>query len=186
MSSTIYLISDHHFGHENILKFTRADGSYLRSFASVEEMDEFMIEAWNSVVRPQDHVYHLGDVAMKQQSVNRMMPRLNGHKRLVRGNHDIFDTKMYMRHFDEIYGVRVFDKLLLSHIPVHPESIKPGWTNVHGHLHSNSSYTPFTPHLGPRYYNVSVEVLNYVPRSLEQVREEIKSWTEESFSALQY
>lgn len=88
---TLWLMSDPHFGHENMVtKFKLADGSPARKFASVEEMDETMIERWNEVVRPQDHGYILGDVAMRQQDLDRVMPRLHGHKRLVRGNHDIF------------------------------------------------------------------------------------------------
>jgi calcineurin-like phosphoesterase family protein len=96
--------------------------------------------------------------------------RLNGHKRLVRGNHDIFKTKDYLQAgFDEIYGVRSFDSMILSHIPLHPRSIKKGWTNVHGHLHLNVEQFGW----GPQYFNVSVEQINYTPISLEEVRKRI-------------
>lgn len=167
--ATIYLISDTHFGHANMLNFTLDDGSKMRPFKTVEEMDEHMISKWNAVVRPQDHVYHLGDVAIKKEGVS-LLARCNGHKRLVRGNHDIYSTKFYMQYFDEIYGVRVFDDLVLSHIPLHPDSLKSKWTNVHGHLHNNVPQGS----LGPKYYNVSVEMIDYTPISLEQVRERIQ------------
>lgn len=176
--STSFLISDLHFGHENILTFRRGDGLPMRKFNSGEEMDEHIISSWNSVVRPHDRVYLLGDVAMKQQAVDRCVPRLNGHKRLVMGNHDIFSHELYLRHFEKVFGVKVLDDLVLTHIPLHPRSVKSHWTNVHGHLHNNESDTPFTPSLGGKYFNVSCEVLGYVPVSLEEVRAEIRkeSW----------
>ena len=163
--ANIYLISDTHFGHANALKFLRADGvTPMRSFSCVEEMDQRMIDNWNRVVKPSDHVYHLGDVALKRQDVDRVMPQLHGHLRLVRGNHDIFKTALYARYFDEIYGVRVLDDIIFSHIPVHPLSIKERWHgNCHGHLHEKDEYPG-------RYLNVAVERINYTPIALEDVK----------------
>lgn len=61
-----FFISDTHFSHARILEFESDDGRPVRSgFSSVEEMDEAMIERWNSVVGPKDKVYHLGDVAIR-------------------------------------------------------------------------------------------------------------------------
>ena len=160
----LFFISDTHFGHANILNFKRSDGSPVRNFSCVEEMDECMIQRWNSVVRPQDHVYHLGDVVMRQQVLDTVMPRLNGHKRLVRGNHDIFKTKHYMRYFDEIYGVRVLDGLIFSHIPIHPESLGRFKGNVHGHVHGGWCG-------GSRYLDVSVEAVEYTPVPLYKLKE---------------
>ena len=169
--TTVFVISDTHFGHANILNFKLDDGTAMRPFQTVEEMDEHMIERWNAVVRPQDHVYHLGDFCMKKDFVMWYLPRLNGHKRLVRGNHDIFPTKYYLQWgFDEIYGVRVLDGLIFSHIPLHPDSLKHQWVNVHGHVHNNKPQG----FLGPRYYNVCVEMTDYTPITLEDLRERIK------------
>lgn len=163
----IFVISDTHFGHANIQNFILPNGERMRPFASVEEMDETMIERWNAVVSPSAHVYHLGDVAMHKSHVQ-TAKRLNGKKRLVRGNHDIYPTRTYLEAgFQEIYGVRVFDDMILSHIPLHIESLKTRWlANVHGHLHNNQPQG----HLGPRYYNVCVEMINYTPISLEDLR----------------
>jgi calcineurin-like phosphoesterase family protein len=169
MGHTVFIISDTHFGHANILEFTDRWGEPLRSFSSVEEMDEHMVSKWNSVVRPQDHIYHLGDVALKKNNVE-ILRRCNGHKRLVRGNHDIYSTKFYMQFFDEIYGVRVFEDLILSHIPIHPASIKNRWlANVHGHLHRGKVEGE------GKYFNASVEMLDYTPISLEQLRDRLRS-----------
>ena len=170
--ANIFVISDTHFGHANILNFKREDGSPLRSFSCVEEMDQHMIDRWNSVVRPQDHVYHLGDVAMKQQSVA-TVGRCNGHKRLVRGNHDILRTKTYLQFFEEIYGIRVLDGMIFTHIPIHPESMGRFGVNIHGHVHGQPQ-----GQYGPKYYNVSVEVMGYTPVSLEDLKKLVRSFQE--------
>lgn len=158
----IWIISDTHFGHANILKFKREDGSPLRPFSNPDEMDEHMIERWNSVVKPQDHVYHLGDVAMRREHI-RLIARCNGHKRLVRGNHDIYKTKDYLPYFEEIYGIRVLDNLIFTHIPIHPESLGRFTANIHGHIHANQSPSG-------AYCNVSVEAIDYTPVALEDLR----------------
>ena len=81
----IYLTSDQHFNNYNILKY-QAD---TRPFGSVAEMNEALIRRWNSVVKPDDTVYVLGDfimgVAEKAQDI---LDRLNGNIKLIRGNHD--------------------------------------------------------------------------------------------------
>lgn len=170
MTRKIYFISDTHFGHANILTFKRADGTPLREFSNVDEMDEYMIEKWNSVVRPQDKVYHLGDVVINSKFLYRL-DRLNGHKRLVRGNHDIYKTKLYSQYFEEIHGVRVFGgfdslpkrtRLAASHVPLHPDCVDRWGFNIHGHLHSNVMKDK-------RYINVSVEQLDYTPISMDEV-----------------
>lgn len=159
--SAIWVISDTHFGHANILTFCGADGARIRpDFDSADEMDEYMVERWNSVVRPGDKVYHLGDVAMRKEHLS-IVRRLHGQKRLVRGNHDIFDTRLYIEAgFKEAYGVRVLAGMLLSHFPVHPSSVGRFLGNVHGHIHERPSPD------GP-YLNVSVEAVAYTPITLE-------------------
>lgn len=171
MSHKIFFIGDTHFGHANILTFTRSDGTPLREFAHVDEMDEHIITQWNSVVRPVDKVYHLGDVAINQKYLH-LCGRLNGHKRLVRGNHDIYNTKKYVEYFEEIIGVRVFHDLpcgvvAASHIPIHPDSLNRWTANIHGHLHSNTLPDP-------RYINLSCEQINYTPVDMDWVIAEVE------------
>ena len=167
----VMIISDTHFTHKNILTFMLPNGSRMRPFASVEEMDELMVNNWNRVVSPRTKVYHLGDVVMHKRYLP-IMARLNGRKRLVRGNHDSDDipTREYLKYFEEVYGSRLIANLLMTHIPVHPESIKPTWTNIHGHTHSNQGALA----LGPKYFNVCVEMINYTPISLEDLTHRIK------------
>lgn len=162
---TIYVISDTHFGHANILTFIGENGRRVRpEFDDVAAMDEAMVERWNARVRPQDHVYHLGDVAMRRPDLA-IVKRLNGHKRLVRGNHDVYQTKDYLAvGFKEIHGTRVLANMVLTHIPIHPGSLARFKGNVHGHIHERKIDDP-------RYVNVSVEQVAYTPVSLEEVAE---------------
>ena len=143
----------------------------MRSFDSVVEMDACMIQRWNETVRPCDKIYHLGDVTMDKRHLDVVMPQLNGHKRLVRGNHDIFKTKVYTRWFEDIWGIRVFENMVFSHIPLHPESVGSKWTCVHGHTHNNTEQG----HFGPRYLNVCVEHTHYRPLAIEEVRQQIRA-----------
>lgn len=165
--SNIFFVSDTHFGHANILNFKRPDGAPVRSFSDVQKMDEEMIEKWNSVVRTSDKVYHLGDVAMSKRHIE-TVGKCNGHKRLVRGNHDVYPTNEYLKYFEEIYATRILDNMIFSHIPIHPESLGRFGTNVHGHVHAQPQN-----HFGPRYYNVSVEVIDYTPVALEDLKKRI-------------
>lgn len=174
MSHNNFVISDTHFGHTNAwAKFKLEDGvTPLRPFTSTEEMDEHMVKMWNSVVQPNDYVYHLGDVVINKKSLH-IVRRLNGHKRLILGNHDIFDNQDYYdAGFEKLAGVRVFpDKFVLSHIPLHPESVGPRFKmNVHGHLHGNIVRDKFGKP-DPLYRCVSVEQINYTPLSFDEIKQ---------------
>lgn len=153
---TLWLISDTHFSHENIITYCG------RPFANAQEMDEQIVTNWNKVVKPSDHVYHLGDVTLKKQHLE-IVGRLNGKKRLLLGNHDIFEVKDYLKAgFQKVMAYRVLDGCLLSHIPVHPFSMGRFRANIHGHMHQHEGY-------GPPYINVSVERIGYAPIALEEV-----------------
>jgi calcineurin-like phosphoesterase family protein len=173
VAMTIWLISDTHFGHANILTFYGPVGPdnmahrIRPEFQTSDEMDETMIERWNEVVRPNDHVYHLGDVAMARRFVETVTPRLNGHKRLVRGNHDIYKTAAYLKAgWKEIHGMRVIDNIVLTHAPIHPQCLGRFTGNVHGHIHANASPPG-------RYLNVCVERIGYRPVSLEVAKAQL-------------
>ena len=164
-----FLIGDTHFGHSNILTFKKQDGSPLRVFDNIYEHDEYLIYKWNLVVKPEDKVYHLGDVGFKNFTVlNQILSRLNGSKILIKGNHDNMKLSQYAQHFKDIRGSHVLDKFILTHIPIHPDSLSRWVGNIHGHMHSNS--LPDS-----RYINVSVEQLNdYTPIDFEEIKRKFK------------
>lgn len=155
--ATIFLISDTHFGHENIIRYCN------RPFATAEEMDEIMIARWNAIVRPSDHVWHLGDVAMSETAFLRCVPRLQGKLRLVLGNHDHqVPMRTILQYFEKVRMWRLFKPFILTHAPLHPESFGKASWNIHGHTHEQPAYPG-------GYINVSVEHTNYTPVALDDV-----------------
>jgi len=77
---SVFLVSDTHFGHLGMCKFTQNDGvTKLRPWTDPEEMDEAMVKMWNETVKPTDKVYHLGDVVINRKAMS-IMHRLNGDK----------------------------------------------------------------------------------------------------------
>ena len=91
-----FFTSDHHLGHANIIRFeplNRVDERGVM-FESVNQMDEFLIERWNEVVGLDDLVYHLGDASYKRETLRAVLPRLNGRKILICGNHDPYFERM--------------------------------------------------------------------------------------------
>jgi calcineurin-like phosphoesterase family protein len=161
---TIWVTSDTHFNHENILSFDNG----RPEFDSVEAMNEFIIDQWNSVVRPGDKVYHLGDVFFGSKDWFRSnWPRLKGSKRLIVGNHDDIKFLSSGAFFKKVLLWRALKDfgIVLTHTPLHPSSLMR-WKNVknvHGHTHRNSLQDD-------RYINVSVEQTGYRPVNLEELR----------------
>lgn len=172
--ANVFLISDHHLYHSNILNFFRSDGvTKLRSFSNVDEMDEHMVECHNSVVKPGDKTYFLGDVCFSAKALP-ILARMNGEKVLIKGNHDKLKLSQYMQYFKDVRGSHQFDGILMTHIPVHTGSLARWPVNVHGHLHANNvELSPHHP--DPRYFNVSVEQINYTPISLEDLKSRVKN-----------
>ena len=182
---SVFLVSDTHFGHAGVCRFTRNDGvTKLRPFDTPEEMDEFMVEAWNARVRPNDKVYHLGDVVMSRRSLS-IMDRLNGDKVLIRGNHDIFKDEDYRKYFRELRAYHVMNGMILSHIPIHSESLGRFGVNIHGHTHANRVMRParvleeFIDHgcttIDERYHCVCVEQTDFAPILFEDVVKRIEA-----------
>ena len=178
---TIWFSSDPHFFHENIITYCS------RPFHTVSEMNEYMVEQHNLLVKPSDHWYCLGDVTMLRDNQGRglgILRRMHGHKRLILGNHDHYAMKHYLEHFEKVMAMNVIDGMRFTHIPVHPASMGGVKANVHGHIHNNQP-TSFPPVLRIDkktqevvvipYVNISVEVTEYKPVSLEQVKQLVEN-----------
>lgn len=169
--SNRWVVSDTHFGHANILTFLDENGKNVRTFSSVEEMDETMINNWNKVVKKDDIVYHLGDVVINKKFMYQI-GRCNGSKRLILGNHDPF-FDIYPTYFKKVYAMRIFPrdvgKMILSHIPIHSDSVGRFRLNLHGHIHEKCINDS-------RYLNCCVDYPgnNYTPINLEEIRDKYK------------
>lgn len=168
----IFFTADTHFDHKNILKFEPA----RQQFGDRFEMSEALIEKWNDVVKPDDLVFHLGDVffcgAKRSEEIAK---KLNGRKILTRGNHDKFSrTKFAKMGFDMHYWYYV-DGLFLSHYPQHESAIKSAVGknaivgNVHGHVHSD--LTGLDQSI---YKCVSTELTDFEPISIDIVKKHFK------------
>ena len=177
---SVFLVSDTHFGHTGVCRFVRNDGvTKLRPWDTAEEMDEFMVRAWNERVRPTDKVYHLGDVVINRKALG-IMRRLNGDKVLIRGNHDIFRDTDYREHFRELRAYHVMNGMILSHIPIHTESLGRFGVNIHGHTHANRVMMPgfngkITNIVDVRYHCVCVEHTDFAPILFEDVVKRIEA-----------
>lgn len=132
----IYLISDTHFGHNNVLDFERFQ------FKTIEEHDEYIIKKWNSIIKKGDTVYHLGDVSFSNsEKLKEIISRLNGYKILIKGNHDKKTNNFYLTvGFNEVYSHPIYiqDNIILSHQPLLEGYNNPYVINVHGHLHGST------------------------------------------------
>jgi calcineurin-like phosphoesterase family protein len=121
-------------------------------------------------------VYHLGDVVINRRAL-KTLGRLNGEKVLIKGNHDIFKLEDYTPYFKDIRGYHVMNGMILSHIPVHEESLARFGTNIHGHLHYNRVTMLDTylskPIIDPRYHCVCVEHTDFKPILFEDVIKKI-------------
>ena len=171
--SSVFLVSDTHFGHLGVCRFTHEDtGVKIRPWDDPDEMDEAMVKAWNETVGPKDKVYHLGDVVINRKAL-KIMSRLNGDKVLIRGNHDIFRDTDYREHFRELRAYHVMNGMILSHIPIHEESLSRFGTNIHGHLHTRRVMKDGA--IDVRYHCVCVEQTDFRPILFEDVIKRIEA-----------
>lgn len=153
-----------------------------------------MEDMWSQMVKPSDHITHLGDVTMdrggkKSQDwfIGRIR-KLPGHKRLHLGNHDHFPIRTYLEAgFEKIYATWRDDSgLLFSHFPLHPRSLGSALAAVHGHTHDAADYEPVVlpDHKGNivqvrPYINICVEHTGYMPIHYDQLIARIKQAKED-------
>ena len=176
----IYFTSDQHFGHANIIRLCD------RPFETAEEMNQVMLQRWNSKVANGDTVYFLGDLFFRDREVIvPILDQLKGHKHLILGNHDDFwlgkvDVNRYFESVSLMAEVQVNGQwVTLCHYPM------VTWKNmnktymVHGHIHGNTN-ADYWPLLWRRenVLNASVEVNDYYPVTFEELVENNRKWKE--------
>ncbi len=126
-----YFCSDLHFGHKRIGEFR----SYL-GITSEEDNRARIKQDWCQLVTKRDIVYVLGDACFTMETVVDFAT-LPGKKILIRGNHDLLDTQVYLKYFDDIYGILKYKGMWLSHPPIHPDELR-NKVNLHGHVHNST------------------------------------------------
>ena len=155
----VFVVSDTHFGHKRILEFS----SKMRPYDNIEAHDKDIVLRWNAVVRPQDTVWHCGDVYFGGRRNHGILAHLAGNKKLVLGNHDHYPLEFYQKYFTTIMGAMVLGKVILTHVPVHPQELQFRFkTNVHGHLHDDVIRDAYGQP-DKRYSCVSLERTGLVP-----------------------
>lgn len=164
--SSVYFTSDTHFGHANIIKYSK------RPFKDAREMDEALIANWNMRVRPEDQIYHLGDFGFgREEYLDKILSRLNGVKYFIRGNHDKAMKGKILDHFEwtkDYYELNVNgQKMILCHYPmVTWNKARHGSWMLHGHCHHSLDYmNEDTTRL-----DVGVDGFGYSPISIPQIK----------------
>ena len=164
----LFFTADTHFGHANIIKYCR------RPFASVGEMDEFIVEGWNRVVGKDDTIYHLGDFSRRDRMLAEwILRRLNGKKFLCLGSHDKHMLKL-AGYFEAIRESLLIEEgrgqlIFLSHYlhKIWPRSHYGSW-HLFGHSHGGMN--DYARQEG-KLLDVGVDSHDFKPWSLDEVAE---------------
>lgn len=162
----IYFIGDTHFFHKNIINYCQ------RPFKTVEQMNDFIVNRWNSVVSKHDIVYVVGDFALcGKDRIIEITKRLNGRKRLVLGNHDGASVSTYFEAgFERVYDhpIIIDDFFIVSHEPCTLITEKSLYANIYAHVHNSSAYKDASP----RTFCVSAErkTMQYTPISFDEIK----------------
>ena len=170
---TTHFTSDTHYFHDNVIKYCD------RPFSSTEEMNETMIQNWNSVVKDSDVVYHLGDFSIdshgkeknlkKEKDIRVVYNRLHGKKILIYGNHDVVFLDLYRDLFIEVLPykeIRIDNKIwVLFHYPIEEWNGSHGGKgyHLHGHTHSKSTFKHGR-------FDVGVDSNKFLPINLEEIK----------------
>lgn len=187
LSGKIFLTSDTHFGHDREFIWK------VRGFNSVEEMNEIIVQKWNSTVSAEDDVYILGDVILGDPSNIECVKRLNGKLHIVLGNHDTSKREEMYRNLPNVVevaevGIRLKYKkhhFILTHYPMmtgnlEKESLKQMSLNLYGHTHQMSNFYNDMPFM----YHVGVDSHNCYPVLLDDIIEEMYAKVKECIEFL--
>lgn len=170
----IWLWSDLHFGHTNIIKFSN------RPYPDTVEMDEALIQNFKNVVGPDDVSIWVGDVSFRgTEETKRILYRLPGYKILVVGNHDIEKKKRIKpMTFDEVHIVYNLEmagiKVAFTHYPM--DNLPDGWVGVHGHVHIGGHHADEVK--STSHINVNCEFWDYKPIPLKTIYDKVLEFKE--------
>jgi len=147
----VWLCTDWHLTHKNMAL------KYRTGFSSIEEHDDYFIQAWKSNVTKRDKVICLGDMATSARGISILRTLPAEQKHLILGNHDLDSDctiEDLMLTFSKITGPTRYKEFWLTHFPIHESELR-GKINIHGHIHGELIDDP-------RYVNLCPEVLERV------------------------
>ena len=163
----IYFTSDLHLGHPAIIRMR------TRPFVDVEDMNQKLLDNYNSVVHKNDTVYILGDIChrMRVEDANELIAQLHGKKVLITGNHD----KNYDRNlFTEVCDFKTISLhghyFALMHYPMLSwPKLHQGSIHLHGHIHGSAECNMQNMKDGILRYDVGVDPNDFYPVSIEKI-----------------
>jgi calcineurin-like phosphoesterase family protein len=191
-----WVTSDHHFGHgehgsPGILGFRD------HNYQSIKEHDDDLIRRWNSVVKPGDTVWYVGDMFFYYplQVALSIRRRLNGDIHFLKGNHDGIAHKCWKKYGEEMFSsfrrgwvlqplVTNRRTVYLNHYRDLSEEMhgnghehlfpETDWL-LHGHTHSKSELSCV---LGPnkRKFHVGIDAHDLTPIRLDYVLDRIDQY----------
>lgn len=177
----IYLTSDTHFGHKNIIRYVD------RPFDTVEEMDRTIIDNINKTVAPGDTLYILGDFTMGGSYSKCMKYReqlMCEHIHLILGNHDrkrVFEKDKPLI-FESVKDYAEVGFYCLSHYPFSSWNGREyGSIMCHGHIHSKRRHNEINQWQRFRRFDVGVDANNYTPVSLDYISDFFNKSLEDIF-----
>lgn len=168
-----YYIADTHFGHDNIRRLSN------RPFKTIEEMDRTIIDNWNSRVSDNDDVYILGDFSYKSEDPISYLKQLNGRKYLIIGNHDskLLKNPACKKYFVDISDIKMVNdngtQIVCCHYPmVEWNGYYRNVIHFYGHIHNNfDNETNQYISKVKNAYNVGVDIIGFMPRTLKEILE---------------
>ena len=172
----VFVTAVTHFHHQNIIGFCD------RPFRNVKDMNEKMVENWNSVVSKNSKVFHLGDVSFgKQSDTKKIVQKLNGYKILIMGNHDEKHDINWWQDcgFDEVYKYPIiyYKHIVMMHKPSEFYTSRTPYIWLYGHVHNTEMYSTITSSSAcmcvERWEYKPVE-LEYVMKLVNQKKTEVK------------
>jgi calcineurin-like phosphoesterase family protein len=155
-----FFSSDHHFFHANIIKYCN------RPFKDVNAMEKEIIKKHNEVVKEDDEVFFLGDLAWTSNSrterLESVINKMNGRKHLVLGNHDALKPFKYVDiGFTSVHTSLEVDGYILNHDPCVATGF-PNKSYIVGHVHTLYRKCNNT-------VNVGVDVWNFYPVDIDTI-----------------
>lgn len=152
-----YFTSDTHFNDDRFNLF-------YRPFKTVEEQDDFLVEKWNSTIKPTDEVFHLGDFSTTDKGLE-TVKRLNGKIHLIMGN---YDDPRPMKKLKSLFASVVVNADLklkngvVVHLNHYPNKSVEDKFNIVGHIHGLWK-------VQRNMINVGVDAWNFNPVSEDEI-----------------
>jgi calcineurin-like phosphoesterase family protein len=174
-----FFTSDTHFDDPYSIEY------FNRPFQNVGEMNQVMVEKWNSVVAEEDTVYHLGDFTLDAiDHFTKWVKQLHGTIKILPGSHDqpwlkdfVGSEKVQLLQplesleFPELIAGKSPQVIVLCHysMQVWDRSNQGSW-HLFGHSHGRLQGIGLS-------VDVGVDCTEFEPLSLEAVRSRMAQLT---------